>query len=142
MNWGRWITVSFVLFALFVASLVYVCVREDINLVSDSYYADEIAYQDQIDRLKNAKELVVLPSISVEQGFLKVEYEDLPSVTSGTLQLFRPSDEKLDQRFSISRTYEKKVQFRLATLPKGLYKARLTWEMNNKEYYFEKIIIL
>ena len=44
MNWGTWIALSFVLFALFIGALVVVCVRQDINLVALDYYKQEIDY--------------------------------------------------------------------------------------------------
>jgi hypothetical protein len=40
MNWGKWIIVSFVLFAGFIGTLVTVCVRQDISLVSKDYYKE------------------------------------------------------------------------------------------------------
>ena len=53
MNWGKWIIVSFVLFAAFIGILVVICVRQDISLVSKNYYQEELAYQQQIDRMNN-----------------------------------------------------------------------------------------
>ena len=57
MNWGKSIILAFVLFAGFIATLVVVCVREDISLVSKDYYKEELLYQDQIQRLNNASQL-------------------------------------------------------------------------------------
>ena len=142
MNWGKSIILSFVLFAIFVAALVYVCVSQDINLVTSNYYSEEIAYQKQIERMQNTKTLEILPSISIQGDLLSLEYSDLPRVTSGKIDLFRPSDTNLDQKFSINQTENTSLQFQLSAIAKGLYKARFTWTMNEKEYYYEKIIVL
>ena len=47
MNFGKWIVVAFVFFSLFIGTLVTVCVRQDISLVSTDYYKEELIYQDQ-----------------------------------------------------------------------------------------------
>ena len=53
MNFGSWITVAFVLFAGLIISLVVVCVRQDVSLVSADYYQQEIKYQSRIDDISN-----------------------------------------------------------------------------------------
>jgi hypothetical protein len=42
MSWGKWIVVSFLLFAGFIATLVTICMKEDVGLVSSSYYDEEL----------------------------------------------------------------------------------------------------
>lgn len=142
MNWGKWIIASFILFAVFIATLVYISVSQDINLVTKNYYEEELAYQDQIDRMQNTKSLEVLPTIVIENGILQLQYDDLPRISAGKIDLFRPSDAQLDQKFELARTEDTSVQFQLTSLKKGLYKARFSWEMNGKGYYYEKIIVL
>ena len=57
MNWGKSIVLAFILFAVFIGVLVFVCVREDVSLVSKNYYKDDLEYQSQIDRVRNTDEL-------------------------------------------------------------------------------------
>jgi len=142
MNWGKWIVVSFVLFAAFIATLVTVCVRQDISLVTKDYYKQELAYQDQLERKQNANQLTMKPDLVVENDFMEVRYHDLGSVTSGTITLFRPSDASLDHQFDLAPTEDTVVRFPLQHYEKGLYKARMQWTMNGKEYFIEKIIVL
>ena len=52
MNWGKSIVLSFVLFAAFIVTLVTVCLRQDISLVSKEYYKEELQYENQLTRLK------------------------------------------------------------------------------------------
>jgi len=63
MNIGKWIVVAFVLFAAFIGTLVVVCVRQDVSLVSRDYYRQELAYQNQIQRLNNTAALLEKPVI-------------------------------------------------------------------------------
>lgn len=142
MNWGSWIIISFVLFAIFVGTLVTICVNTDISLVTRNYYEEELAYQQQLDSKQNASRLEVTPDIVVNGADLEVHYPDLSSVTSGMVTLFRPSDASLDVEFVLVPSPETVQRFRLGRHDKGLYKARMQWVMHGKEYYIEKVIVL
>lgn len=142
MTWGNWIVVSFIVFAVFIGVLVTVCVREDVNLVSRNYYQEDLAYEKQMDRLKNTESLPGKPDITVKGNLLQVQFGQLSDVENGTMKLFRPSDAKLDQLFTIEATQSTVVQFEVGNLQRGLYRAQMTWSMLGKEYYFEKIITL
>ena len=53
----KWVVAAFVFFGLFIGSLVVICVREDVNLVSKDYYQEELNHQDKIIRQQNAEQL-------------------------------------------------------------------------------------
>ena len=142
MNWGKWIIVSFVLFALFIGVLVTVCLREDISLVSKNYYQEELNYQQQIERMNNANELVNKPSIAVKGVFLSVQFDQFNNLEQGELKLFRPSDEHFDRKYVLSASPEGMQHFDIRALAKGMYHARMTWTMQGKEYFIENTITL
>ena len=142
MSWGNWIIVAFVLFAIFVATLVTICVNTEISLVTRDYYEEELAYQQQLDRKQNASRLQVLPEIVINGANLEVHYANLNSISSGVLTLFRPSDASLDHEFLLLPSGEDIQRFPLSRQDKGLYKARMQWVMDGKEYYIEKTIVL
>jgi len=143
MNWGKWIIVSFVLFAGFIGTLVTVCVRQDISLVSKDYYKEELAYQDQIVRIKNASLLTHKPSIKIiGNNSLQIDFAQFNEIQKGELKLFRPSNAAMDQKFEL-KSSDASVQV-LATegLQKGMYKVRMQWTMQGKEFYIEEVIII
>lgn len=140
MNWGKWIIVAFVLFAGFIAALVTVCMRQEISLVSKNYYQDELAYQDQIARINNANELTEKPVITNSGTFLEVDFSQFADMEQGELKLFRPSDSKMDKIFPLQSTEVTKQIFPIAGLEKGMYRARMQWQMNGKEYFIEAIV--
>jgi hypothetical protein len=142
MNWGKWIIVTFVLFAVFIGTLVTVCVRQDISLVSKNYYQEELAYQGQIQRLNNAAALENRPVIRVVQDTLEIEYAGWSHTTAGRLTLFRPSDARLDRSFELKSSADSTQRFDMKFLPAGMYKVKLTWTMNDKEYFVEDIVNL
>lgn len=143
MHWGKWIIVSFVLFVAFIGTLVTVCIRQDINLVTRDYYQDELTYQDQIDRLNNTKELIEKPSIKViDDTNLEISFTQFNEIEKGKLQLFYPANEKMDKHYNVAPSNEKHQYYTLSNLPKGMYRARLQWTMHGKEFYVEEIIYL
>ncbi len=139
MNWGKSIVLAFVLFAVFIGVLVTISVRQDVPLVSANYYEQELKYQEQIDRIKNTNALAQKPTLEIVEGALEVRYPDMTLVTSGELELFRPSDETLDRKYTLS-TAETVQRIQLKDLPGGLYKARMRWIQDGKEYFLENTV--
>lgn len=139
MNWGKSIVLAFVLFALFIGVLVTISVRQDVPLVAANYYEQELRYQEQIDRMKNTDQLAVKPVIEVVEGSLEVRYPAMAEITSGEVELFRPSDARLDRKYSLlpDATVQR---IDLAGLPGGMYKAKMRWSQGGKEYYLERTI--
>jgi len=141
MNFGKWIVVSFVLFALFIGTLVTLCVREDISLVSKDYYKEELDYQAQIKRLNNTEQLQQKPTIQfVDHVGLKVAWNEKTKIEKGELKLFCPSNSKLDKRFDLQTTNEQ--SFEITSLKKGMYRVKLSWTSEGKEYYYEEEIFV
>ncbi|HEY5823161.1 MAG TPA: FixH family protein [Cyclobacteriaceae bacterium] len=142
MNWGKSIVLAFVLFALFIGVLVVVCVRQEISLVSKNYYEEELDYQKQIERMNNTEHLVSKPVISVANGQLQILYHTSSELSEGELKLFRPSDLRFDKSFVLQSFANPVQRFDVAQLPKGMYRARMQWSAEGKEYFIEEIINL
>jgi hypothetical protein len=123
MNFGKWIVVAYVFFGVFIGTLVTVCVKQDVNLVSKNYYNDELGYADQITRINNARALV-----------------NNLNVVKGEMKLFCPSDPKSDKVFTLSLNTDNSQSFEINDAKSGMYKARLLWTMGGKEYFVEEII--
>jgi hypothetical protein len=142
MNFGNWIVLAFVLFAIFIGTLVTVCVRQNIDLVSKNYYGEELKYQDQIRRINNTNQLVVKPLIVKVETNIAVRFDRQNRIQKGELTLFCPSNPKMDKTFSLSTVPSDIQFFDIRLLQSGMYKAKLLWMMNDKEYFLEKIIYI
>ena len=142
MNFGKWIVVAFVLFAAFIGTLVTVCVKQDVNLVSKTYYKDELAYQDQIVRIANTQGLPNKPVIAKNQQGFQIKFEPNAKITKGEIKLFCPSNPEMDKSFSLALDDSNKQAFDISTLKSGMYKAKLLWTMDGKEYFIEEVIYL
>lgn len=140
MNWGQSIIVAFILFAGFIATLVVVCMRQDISLVSNDYYKDELVYQDQIVRMNNVRQLDQKPVIQKSGAFLSIDFNQLSQIENGKLKLFNPSDPKKDKIFVIKSTDKTQQLIPIDDVAKGMYRARMQWMMNKKEYFIETVV--
>jgi hypothetical protein len=141
MNWGSWIIVAFVLFTAFIGTLVTVCIRADVSLVSKDYYKEELEFQKQITRIENTSALLNKPSITAGNGAIEITF-DFSDVENGELVLFRPSDASLDKTFDLGATRGQRQRILTDKLDKGMYRARMQWTTKGKEFFHEQIIYL
>lgn len=142
MNIGNWIVVSFLLFAAFIGTLVVVCLREDISLVSKDYYQQELIYEDQIQRLNNVAGLKEKPVIRVIDHQVQVEFNQAGPIEHAELTIFCPSNASMDRKFLIKSSDQPIQFFQLDPLQKGMHRAKLQWEMDGKEFYLEEVIYI
>jgi hypothetical protein len=138
----KWVVAAFVFFGLFIGSLVVICIREDVNLVSKNYYQEELNHQDKIIQQQNANQLEEKPQLSFENNAVKLLFPFSSSIEKGELRVMRPSDDRLDQRFELNAMEGDSQLFPLKVWEKGLYRVSLTWTMEGKDYYFEKVMVL
>jgi hypothetical protein len=143
MNWGKSIVLSFILFAAFIGTLVTVCLRQDISLVSKDYYKEELLYENQLTRLKNVSQLESKPTIKVlENKTIQIVFDRFDDIETGELRLFRPSDSSKDKKYSLKRTSNATQEFPTADLTPGMYRAKMQWTMNGKEFFLEEVIFI
>lgn len=140
MNWGYRIAIFFTCFVLFMLTMVYKCVQQDFDLVAENYYAQEIAYQDRIDRLANTAKLEKKPIYEVRESYLNIDFPF--AIESGKIYCFRPSDETLDfeHLLALSEQYQYKIP--LSEFTTGVYKLKVEWQQNAINYYQEKEIFI
>jgi hypothetical protein len=142
MNWGKWIVVSFLLFAGLMTTIVTISMKQDVNLVSSQYYQDDLDFQQQLVRKNNTETLLVKPEIIITEKKLQVNFPKETYVESGVIKLFRPSTDKLDQNFVLQPSKESMQVFILKTLDRGAYRVKMTWRVGDKEYYLEKFVVV
>jgi hypothetical protein len=141
MNIGSWIVVTFVLFAAFIGTLVTICVKQDVNLVSKDYYKEELAYQSQVTRISNTISTGQKPAIRIIEGnVMDVSFDSATNVTRGTLKLFCPSDPAMDRDFDLLPLANNGRKVDISSLKKGMYRAKIYWENEEQQFYYEEVI--
>ena len=141
MNWGHGLMLFFVGFVLFMSTLVVICMRQDnIHLVTQNYYEEEIKYQEKIDKIANATGLNY--KVFDYRAQERTVDLNLPADAIGTLHLFRPSDARLDRKYDVNLESGKPFTISLSDLLPGYWRMKLTWEEGGKEYYLEERITI
>lgn len=131
MNWGKGIFIALGTFVVFIGVLATTLMRQNVDLVSEKYYVDEIAYQQEIDAIKSAQ---VLDSLIISQrdNQLVFQFDQNLNADSIALHLWRPNNDKLDQNYSISGTTTYLVP--VTELEKGQYDVRCVYWKEGKNY--------
>jgi nitrogen fixation protein FixH len=141
--WPYAIVVAMVLFMGYIAMFVYKAMNQDVDLVSKDYYQQEIQYQDQIDRVgrtKAAGDVVIKYNAEAQTVLLQLPETFKGKPVSGKINLFRPSDDKLDQELPLQLGRDMSQLIETTDLKKGLWKVRLSFAADNETYYAEQTI--
>ena len=143
MNWGYKIVFASLLFMGYIVFLVVKCFQQDISLVDTHYYKEEIEYQSQIEKIKKANYSHGL-SIKFNALANKVELQfndTLKEGIKGTVQLFRPSDDKMDKRFPLAINEKGEQSISTSQLAKGLWKIKVSWANEESAFYKEEVLV-
>ncbi len=143
-NWGFGIIVSFSLFALATFIMVYISVSTNVDLVTEDYYEKELKYQQHIELVKSTSALEQNIGVDVIASTITLKFPNIGVRTSysGTIYFFRPSDKRsdFDKSVRIDSTYTQ--TFSTETMKQGLWRVKIFWTVDNKEYYSEVPIII
>ncbi|WP_027395783.1 FixH family protein [Aquimarina latercula] len=142
INWGTAIVlvfIGFISFILFFVIRMNTDKKYEHDLVTEDYYKQELAFQEEINAEKNAKALKSNITIKkVSEGLLIKFPEDINSEKlSGTISLYRPSNKKLDFEVPISLTTSE-VIIPKNKLIQGKWKIKVNWENENTSYLFRE----
>jgi hypothetical protein len=139
MNWGNGILLLLLVFIGLMVTLVAICVRQDdIHLVTEDYYAEEIKYQEHIDRVSNTQ--AIEGKVMQFDALSKTLQFKLPVGAKGELHLFRPSDARMDKKIQIEIKDTESNVLKLDDLASGYWKVKMTWEAEGVAYFEEKKI--
>jgi hypothetical protein len=143
-NWGTGIIIVSLLFMSFIVMLVVKTYKLKVDLVSEDYYSQELAFQDRIDKMNNVKSNLDKVIWNVEANEIVFQFPTYIVDTSitGTIEFFRPSDSDKDLIIPIQIDQAGKQHVRKAQLYQGLYKLKIDWSTNHKGYYMEEDVFI
>lgn len=146
MSWGWRIFFLYTGFVVLTLIVVVYTMMQKVELVTDDYYKEEIAYQQQIERIKNARNL---------KNPLKVEYQQEQAIITfifpkehadqgldGSILFFRPSNTVEDRKVRI-KLDDRGIQIlNVRELPLGYWRIKVHWASEGNEFYVDKEIML
>ena len=144
MSWGYKIVLAFLAFVVFLGILVYRTMNNKIDLVAEDYYEQELLYQDEIIKIRNARSLD--PSVQIQlvtaakQLFIK--FPSQHKVKHGSLDLYRPSDAALDRKLELVSDQNNQFVLFIGDLASGLWQVKLEWQADSISYLQEQNIYL
>ncbi|PWL39385.1 cytochrome C oxidase Cbb3 [Flagellimonas aquimarina] len=145
INWGTGIVLAFVAFISFI---LYFVVRMSTDnsanhdLVTEEYYKQELAYQNEIDASKSALEMQAkLKFVKSKEGMTIFFPEKFaPEHITGTVSLYRPSNKHLDIDFpiSLSKTH---LLIPDNSLVDGRWDITVKWQYQGKTFLHKEKLV-
>ena len=142
--WPLGIFTAFGVFFAGMASVIVIAATHREHLVNNNYYEQELKFQAQIESgertqksganmaFDSAKSLVVI-TLPVAQ---------LAQKLSGTIELYRPSEAKLDREFKLEPRADGTQVLDVSKLAAGLWLVRAKWNAGGESYFIEQKIIV
>lgn len=141
--WPYAVVGAMVLFMGYIAMFVYRAMNLEVDLVSKNYYEQEIQFQDHIDmvgRTVAAGDVAIKYNPEAQNVLLQLPESFKEQRINGSINLFRPSDGKLDQELPLQLGRDLSQLVETAELEKGLWKVRVSFTADAKTYYAEQAI--
>jgi nitrogen fixation protein FixH len=127
-----------------IASMITFALRQDDQLVSGDYYEQELHHQQQIERVRRTQAFAGQVSVEYAGGEITVV---LPAAharqqPTGSVQLYRPSDARLDRDVKLAVNAAGRQQIDARGLRPGLWRVRVTWTAGTEEYFRDATVIV
>jgi hypothetical protein len=140
--WPVSIVAAFVCLIGGITTVIVIAATHRDSMVSENYYEQELTYQNQIDGTVRAQKsgaaiasdsasgnvVITMPPAQLAQNF------------SGTIELYRPSDSKLDRTLKLSPRADGTQTLDNSKLAAGLWLVRVKWSAAGEDYYLEQKI--
>ncbi len=144
-NWGKGIVLGMITFMAFIMFMVVKMTSDtkyNHDLVTTSYYEEEIKYQEVIDAAKNTNALLKnIKQYKSKKGWV-ISFPDTmnPEAIQGSVSIYRPSDQSMDKNYPIILS-DSKLLIPNQALADGRWDITLKFEYLNKPYFIKKQIV-
>lgn len=144
--WPLGIIVFFGVAILGCVGFVAFCSRHPADLVAADYYEQEVRYQSQIDRVLNVSEQARRTAITYDPTAMLIAITIPPSpggsAPMGRVELYRPSAAAWDRQLKLQPNAQGVQTIDARALQPGLWKVRVTWRVEQKDFFIDKKIIV
>ncbi|MFN4123801.1 MAG: FixH family protein [Flavobacteriales bacterium] len=140
----NWATGIFLAYSAFVALIVVMVVstyQQNIDLVTPNYYEQELKYQQRQAELIRSSQLQENVLLMMNNQVLILKFPQGKTV-AGQVELFRPSDKRMDVQLPITTNSEGEMLINKSPLKSGMYKVLISWIMDDISYFNEETIVI
>lgn len=143
LGWGGRIALLYGGFVVLIAILVTGSMRQEVDLVAEDYYQQEIAYQQVLDAGKNQSALSTPVSIHANETMVTLEFpqEFQDKLINGNINFYAPTGSRGDKLIAMNNVQDV-VNVQRSDLQKTNYTIKISWEADGKQYYQESNINL
>jgi hypothetical protein len=144
MSWGFRIIILYVAFVAMIGTMVFMTMRQKVDLVADDYYQQELKYQNQIDRQEQSGKLSAQPTVMAGKEAVTITFpeEVRAQGVTGKVNFYRPSDSEKDFAQELAVGADGVQQIPAAKFSTGLYTVKLSWTSGGKDYYNESSVYI
>src|SRR5690606_34609728 len=144
LNWGTGIVLAFIAFMSFILYFVITINTDsayDHDMVTESYYKKELAFEKQRNKEQKSKDLGLdLLVNKTENGLVVSSPEKLDaSAISGSACLYRTSDKQREFEVPITLSGSN-LLIPEQSLSAGRWNVEITWAYNKEEYFYQEAI--
>ncbi|HMM12014.1 MAG TPA: FixH family protein [Bacteroidales bacterium] len=142
-NWGSKLFIAAALFMIMLIVFGVLMMRESIPLVESDYYPKGQEFQKQIERRNNG--LAYADAIRIEQHeesvLMYLPDDFLKEGLKGNLHMYNRYDDTKDSFYEFAYNGDSVFMFAVPGFS-GRYLAKISWVMDDQEYYVEKSVTL
>ena len=140
LNWGTGIALSYVAFAAGTMGFVVFALQRPVDLVSADYYAQSLRQDQQMDAVRNARELGAAAGVvqSQDRAVVVSIPQAQASSARGTVTLYRASDAAADHVVDLRTDPDGRQRISLDGLKPGAWSVHVRWHAGGREFYLEQ----
>ena len=144
LHWGWWIAIIYSVFVLIFIGVLIASLRQDNSLVTEDYYATDLAYQDHKDRVANTRALAS-PLDQRYDANSKTYHLSFPKQMRsirGEVLFYRPSSAHMDFRVAIQPDSLNQQVIPVNRLLPGQWMVKIEWQDGDTPYYSETRLVV
>ena len=140
--WPYGIILFFVLLFCGLATVVVIASTHRDTLVSDSYYEQELKFQNRIDAAARAKNIGAAIHYDATAGQIQIALPvaQVQQPLAGSIELYRPSAPNLDRQIKLHPDAVGLQTLDATVLQPGLWNVRVSWNAAGRNYFLEQKI--
>lgn len=135
--WGWAIFGVYTTFALATIGFVVFAFSQKVELVTNNYYAEAVDFESQIQRERNSSAVEGKVTCTRSEDGKNIVLQFPSAQVNGNILLYRPSQSAMDKELTVAADAKGLQYIPVEQLNKGMWKLKLNWKAEDKEYYNE-----
>ncbi len=142
--WPYALIAFFITLVSIIGGFVTWSLRQNLELVGPDYYEQEMRFQQRINSVNRTRPLGDQVTIAYEANAIRITLpkEHAAQHVTGTIQLYRPSNSKLDRQLNLLPDPSGQQTLAAKDLEPGLWKVRVAWKFQGEEFFRDTTVIV